>query len=674
VGGTIWVSSTNDIGLLGSSDLNIQNGGFTAYGNVQALEVASISFDNSTHFISLPVNGSVSDDDTTIIDPSTGDPAQSAQITDKKPTVNLGVKDLDGNEGVGGWVGFGDGDLFRQTYNTVSYGTTLTICASPEEGYRFDHWEDAYGGSFTDESQSLAIQVGVYVDAGYVAVFEELLPINATNFPDANFRSYIAENFDLNSDGYLSWAERNAVTSIDVSSKSITSLVGIKHFPELIRLYCYGNPDLREVDVRQNKKILYLQCYNCSKLERLFITGCSELTDLRCYSCNLTGINFKGCTNLKMLQCYGNRLSYLYLGECHHLGRVDCQNNTNLSELNINSEDLYILFCYGTKLDTLDVSSCPKLFDTYMQGEFSQTSSYDRYYWKDGSTIKGEIRCNKSAEIEGDLGIPVNQPNFPDPVFREFISNDVDLNRNGWLSPLEIEKCTGIGPEDLDFHNVKGIEFLTEMDNLLIDGAPNLTSIDLRANTKLEVIDICGNGLKEIKLEGLTKLYALYVESNALTEFDISALTLETFFCYNNPLTSLELGEQPDLKTLYAHHTDLTELDLSGSPILLDAYLNGTVTEYDGYVKYSGGSLGGTLYIDADQTVITEATPDHIPGDINGDGKVNNKDVTRLQRYLRGEEVDVNPAALDVNGDGKVNNKDLTRLQRYLRGEDVEIH
>ena len=30
--------------------------------------------------------------------------------------------------------------------------------------------------------------------------------------------------------------------------------------------------------------------------------------------------------------------------------------------------------------------------------------------------------------------------------------------------------------------------------------------------------------------------------------------------------------------------------------------------------------------------------------------------------------------ALDVNGDGKVNNKDLTRLQRYVKGADVELH
>ncbi len=64
----------------------------------------------------------------------------------------------------------------------------------------------------------------------------------------------------------------------------------------------------------------------------------------------------------------------------------------------------------------------------------------------------------------------------------------------------------------------------------------------------------------------------------------------------------------------------------------------------------------------------------YIPGDINGDGEVNNKDLTVLFRYLSDWDIEVNEKALDVNGDGDVNNKDLTILFRYLSDWDVEIH
>ena len=65
--------------------------------------------------------------------------------------------------------------------------------------------------------------------------------------------------------------------------------------------------------------------------------------------------------------------------------------------------------------------------------------------------------------------------------------------------------------------------------------------------------------------------------------------------------------------------------------------------------------------------------PEDIPGDINGDGKVNNKDASRLFQYLSGWDVEVDESRLDINGDGKVNNKDASRLFQYLSGWDVDI-
>ena len=85
---------------------------------------------------------------------------------------------------------------------------------------------------------------------------------------------------------------------------------------------------------------------------------------------------------------------------------------------------------------------------------------------------------------------------------------------------------------------------------------------------------------------------------------------------------------------------------------------------------YRLDSSVGTTYYTTD--FVTEI-PGHMPGDINSDGKVNNKDASRLLQYLSGWDVEVNEAALDVSGDGKINNKDASRLFQYLSGWDVEI-
>lgn len=78
-----------------------------------------------------------------------------------------------------------------------------------------------------------------------------------------------------------------------------------------------------------------------------------------------------------------------------------------------------------------------------------------------------------------------------------------------------------------------------------------------------------------------------------------------------------------------------------------------------------GPDIGGT----------TQAPPAPVmPGDINDDGKLTNRDATRLLQYLAGWDVEVVEAAMDINGDGKVTNRDATRLLQYLAGWDVAIH
>lgn len=65
--------------------------------------------------------------------------------------------------------------------------------------------------------------------------------------------------------------------------------------------------------------------------------------------------------------------------------------------------------------------------------------------------------------------------------------------------------------------------------------------------------------------------------------------------------------------------------------------------------------------------------PPYISGDINDDGKINNKDLSLLMRHLNGWSVTIVEDAADVNRDGAVNNKDFSLLLQYVNGWPVEL-
>ena len=80
--------------------------------------------------------------------------------------------------------------------------------------------------------------------------------INASNFPDENFRTYLTETFDQDGDGRI---DVSTVTQIDCSGKSIQSLQGVELLTELCELDCANN-QLTALDVSMNEKLQNLDC------------------------------------------------------------------------------------------------------------------------------------------------------------------------------------------------------------------------------------------------------------------------------------------------------------------------------------------------------------------------------------------------------------------------------
>ena len=103
-------------------------------------------------------------------------------------------------------------------------------------------------------------------------------------------------------------------------------------------------------------------------------------------------------------------------------------------------------------------------------------------------------------------------------------------------------------------------------------------------------------------------------------------------------------------------------------------YVGNFEDKIDGFTIYGVPGSAAEQYANDNGFTFIEYV-DAAIGDMTGDGKVNVRDVTAMQRHLAGLEelTDDRLALADTNGDGKVTIDDVTLLQRYLAEFDVTI-
>ncbi|MBQ6347836.1 MAG: leucine-rich repeat protein, partial [Clostridia bacterium] len=143
----------------------------------------------------------------------------------------------------------------------------------------------------------------------------EGIPIDEAHFPDAIFRAWVSQNtIDMDGNGWLTDAEREAVKQIEVISKDIASLKGIEYFYELEYLDAESNP-LTELDLSENTVLKTVSlCYN--QLESVDVTGLELLSNLDVSYNQLTALNLQTNTALQSLDCSGNGLTALDVSAC----------------------------------------------------------------------------------------------------------------------------------------------------------------------------------------------------------------------------------------------------------------------------------------------------------------------------------------------------------------------
>lgn len=245
----------------------------------------------------------------------------------------------------------------------------------------------------------------------------------------------------------------------------------------------------------------------------------------------------------------------------------------------------------------------------------------------------------RSLEADMSLIVSLNETNFPNATFREFVEGKCDVDGDKLLTPAELGKVEDINLSKPDknnsdqtyaddkyrqIDNFKGIEYFTNLRGVNIGGNTAVTSIDLSSCTKLtdfvgancpklekavlpegvKEVYIYISGLKEFDAAKYPKLEVLKIFSTQVTSVDVSKNpNLKELDLANDKLTSgIDVTNCPELTYLNVHRTGIGKLDVSKNAKLEELY----IAENDGIELVGLDKLSSLLILDANDCGLTK--------------------------------------------------------------------
>ena len=382
--------------------------------------------------------------------------------------------------------------------------------------------------------------------------------LNATNFPDDNFRTYISTLTGVSVGGMISNATLASVTWFSVSYKEISSLQGIEYFTELKQLYCSNNK-ITSLDLSKNTKLTNLECdYN--QLTSLDLSKNTALHELHCVRNQLTSLDVSKNAELKNLYCNYNQLTsidvsknteliWLIIGH-NQLTSIDVSKNTKLTILNIGQNQLTSLdvskntnltdlICGANPISSIDVTKNTKL--GLLDCGASQLSSLD---------VTKNMQLNRLTNLNLDNNTALTNSDKVDvgnqSSTRRFQINNYNSSRNNCWS-LYVGTTDASRIRNLKIDGVSKTPKLVHGDWLIV--SEDLKKIPL----KVEYEFYTGNavaGWMPVTVNYDMRRYGVYID-------DIE-------------LTSLNFYDIPGLKEGTAYFLDESSgLGWSGNPTLV---------------------------------------------------------------------------------------------------------
>ena len=152
--------------------------------------------------------------------------------------------------------------------------------------------------------------------------------------------------------------------------------------------------------------------------------------------------------------------------------------------------------------------------------------------------------------------LKINESNFPDEKFREYISSTFDTDKTGYLTSNELKRVLEIDlANNKEIINLRGIEHFQKLRYLRCHGT-GITELDVSKNTTLRELVCYDTGLTNLYLKNNAALRYLDCHNTKITELNVSNnLKLEYVNCYGTEITKINVSIDSCLE-VYSH-TDI---------------------------------------------------------------------------------------------------------------------
>ena len=197
--------------------------------------------------------------------------------------------------------------------------------------------------------------------------------------------------------------------------------------------------------------------------------------------------------------------------------------------------------------------------------------------------VAEELLENKedNQNIEKAAGdIEINEINFPNEVFRQYISTNFDGNNDNVLSTTELNDVTSINLNNLsnkgEITSIVGIEHFPNLSQLHCLAVP-ITTLDISKNTALVYLECGYTQITSLDTSKNVRLQTLRCGGTKITSLDLSKNTaLQKLWChYSVFLRGLDISKNTALNHLDAQGTNLAWLKIgSNSNLVTAAFMN----------------------------------------------------------------------------------------------------